>query len=120
MLPDAGFTSFAIATACGIPSSTNKASAPLPAFLKPAANSPSEPGSNAPVCTGPWPAPTKSSLYGAVVSAVGLKTSGNAETILSPPDFHFRAPARKHANVQHGLAEHPRFHIHYTPTSGSW
>jgi transposase len=28
--------------------------------------------------------------------------------------------AHKHANVQLWLAEHPRFHIHYTPTSGSW
>jgi transposase len=28
--------------------------------------------------------------------------------------------AHKHANVQQWLAEHPRFHIHYTPTSGSW
>lgn len=28
--------------------------------------------------------------------------------------------AHKHANVQRWLAERPRFHIHYTPTSGSW
>jgi putative transposase len=28
--------------------------------------------------------------------------------------------AHKHANVQQWLTEHPRFHIHYTPTSGSW
>jgi transposase len=28
--------------------------------------------------------------------------------------------AHKHANVRQWLAEHPRFHIHYTPTSGSW
>jgi transposase len=28
--------------------------------------------------------------------------------------------AHKHANVLQWLAEHPRFHIHYTPTSGSW
>jgi transposase len=28
--------------------------------------------------------------------------------------------AHKHPNVQQWLAEHPRFHIHYTPTSGSW
>ena len=28
--------------------------------------------------------------------------------------------AHKHANVQQWLAGHPRFHIHYTPTSGSW
>lgn len=28
--------------------------------------------------------------------------------------------AHKHANVQQWLAAHPRFHIHYTPTSGSW
>jgi transposase len=28
--------------------------------------------------------------------------------------------AHKHANVRQWLSEHPRFHIHYTPTSGSW
>ena len=28
--------------------------------------------------------------------------------------------AHKHANVSQWLSEHPRFHIHYTPTSGSW
>ena len=28
--------------------------------------------------------------------------------------------AHKHANVQQWLADHPRFHLHYTPTSGSW
>jgi transposase len=28
--------------------------------------------------------------------------------------------AHKHANVDQWLREHPRLHIHYTPTSGSW
>lgn len=28
--------------------------------------------------------------------------------------------AHKHAKVQQWLADRPRFHIHYTPTSGSW
>jgi len=28
--------------------------------------------------------------------------------------------AHKHAAVRQWLAEHPRFHIHYTPTSASW
>ncbi len=28
--------------------------------------------------------------------------------------------AHKHRNVRQWLAEHSRFHIHYTPTSGSW
>jgi transposase len=28
--------------------------------------------------------------------------------------------AHKHFAVREWLAEHPRFHIHYTPTSGSW
>ena len=28
--------------------------------------------------------------------------------------------AHKHANVRQWLGERPRFHIHYTPTSGSW
>jgi transposase len=28
--------------------------------------------------------------------------------------------AHKHANVQRWLCDHPRFHVHYTPTSGSW
>ena len=28
--------------------------------------------------------------------------------------------AHKHAAVRAWLGEHPRFHIHYTPTSGSW
>ena len=28
--------------------------------------------------------------------------------------------AHKHAAVGQWLAEHPRFHIHWTPTSGSW
>jgi transposase len=28
--------------------------------------------------------------------------------------------AHKHANVRQWLTGHPRFHIHYTPTSGSW
>jgi DNA-binding CsgD family transcriptional regulator len=26
----------------------------------------------------------------------------------------------KHPNVQHWLAKHPRFHMHFTPTSASW
>ena len=26
----------------------------------------------------------------------------------------------KHANVQAWLAKHPRFHLHFTPTSSSW
>jgi transposase len=26
----------------------------------------------------------------------------------------------KHANVQQWLAKHPRFHLHFTPTSSSW
>jgi len=28
--------------------------------------------------------------------------------------------AHKHAAVEQWLAEHPRFHLHWTPTSGSW
>jgi transposase len=28
--------------------------------------------------------------------------------------------AHKHANVRQWLCDHPRLHIHYTPTSGSW
>jgi len=28
--------------------------------------------------------------------------------------------AHKHANVGQWLSDHPRFHVHYTPTSGSW
>jgi transposase len=28
--------------------------------------------------------------------------------------------AHKHENIRHWLAKHPRFHIHYTPTSASW
>src|SRR6266481_7963346 len=28
--------------------------------------------------------------------------------------------AHKHAAVGQWLAEHPRFHVHWTPTSGSW
>jgi transposase len=28
--------------------------------------------------------------------------------------------AHKHAHVRQWLCDHPRFHIHYTPTSGSW
>lgn len=43
----------------------------------------------------------------------------------SPPDKQIHLiidnySAHKHANVQQWLAKHPRFHIHYTPTSGSW
>ena len=43
----------------------------------------------------------------------------------SPPDQQIHLiidnySAHKHTNVQQWLAEHPRFHIHYTPTSGSW
>jgi putative transposase len=43
----------------------------------------------------------------------------------SPPDKQIHLiidnySAHKHANVQQWLTEHPRFHIHYTPTSGSW
>jgi transposase len=43
----------------------------------------------------------------------------------SPPDKQVHLiidnySAHKHANVQRWLAERPRFHIHYTPTSGSW
>lgn len=28
--------------------------------------------------------------------------------------------AHKHANVRQWLGEHPRFHVHYTPTSSAW
>jgi hypothetical protein len=28
--------------------------------------------------------------------------------------------AHKHANVRPWLSDHPRLHVHYTPTSGSW
>jgi len=43
----------------------------------------------------------------------------------SPPDKQIHLiidnySAHKHSNVQRWLAEHPRFRIHYTPTSGSW
>lgn len=43
----------------------------------------------------------------------------------TPPDKQIHLiidnySAHKHANVQQWLAGHPRFHIHYTPTSGSW
>jgi transposase len=43
----------------------------------------------------------------------------------SPPDKQIHLiidnySAHKHSNVQRWLAERPRFHIHYTPTSGSW
>jgi transposase len=43
----------------------------------------------------------------------------------SPPDKQIHLiidnySAHKHANVQQWLVERPRFHIHYTPTSGSW
>ena len=43
----------------------------------------------------------------------------------TPPDKQIHLiidnySAHKHANVQQWLARHPRFHIHYTPTSGSW
>jgi transposase len=43
----------------------------------------------------------------------------------SPPDQQIHLiidnySAHKHLNVQQWLAERPRFHIHYTPTSGSW
>src|ERR1700688_3257330 len=86
MLPGADFTSFVIATACGIHSSTNRASAPPPASSKPDAKSPSELASSAPGCTGPWLEPPVSSLSAAAVSVGGSKTSGNAEMILSPLD----------------------------------
>ena len=43
----------------------------------------------------------------------------------TPPDKQIHLvidnySAHKHENVRLWLAEHPRFHIHYTPTSGSW
>jgi transposase len=43
----------------------------------------------------------------------------------SPPDKQIHLiidnySAHKHPNVQRWLADRPRFHIHYTPTSGSW
>ena len=43
----------------------------------------------------------------------------------SPPDKEIHLiidnySAHKHANVQLWLKDHPRLHIHYTPTSGSW
>ena len=43
----------------------------------------------------------------------------------SPPDKQIHLiidnySAHKHVNVRQWLAERPRFHIHYTPTSGSW
>ena len=30
------------------------------------------------------------------------------------------APTHKHPNVKKWLAKHPRFHLHFTPTSASW
>lgn len=43
----------------------------------------------------------------------------------SPPDKEIHLiidnySAHKHTNVRQWLDERPRFHIHYTPTSGSW
>ena len=43
----------------------------------------------------------------------------------TPPDKQIHLiidnyAAHKHANVRKWLGEHKRFHIHYTPTSGSW
>jgi len=43
----------------------------------------------------------------------------------TPPDKQIHLiidnySAHKHAAVRQWLSEHPRFHIHYTPTSGSW
>ena len=43
----------------------------------------------------------------------------------TPPDKQIHLiidnySAHKHANVRQWLGERPRFHIHYTPTSGSW
>jgi transposase len=43
----------------------------------------------------------------------------------TPPDKQIHLildnySAHKHANVGLWLSEHPRFHIHYTPTSSSW
>lgn len=46
----------------------------------------------------------------------------NRET---PPDLDLHLivdnyATHKHANVRAWLAQHPRFHFHFTPTSGSW
>ena len=46
----------------------------------------------------------------------------NRET---PPDLDLHLivdnyATHKHANVRDWLAQHPRFHFHFTPTSGSW
>jgi transposase len=43
----------------------------------------------------------------------------------TPPDKQIHLvidnySAHKHGNVKQWLEEHPRFHIHYTPTSASW
>jgi len=43
----------------------------------------------------------------------------------TPPDKQIHLiidnySAHKHAAVRQWLYEHPRFHVHYTPTSGSW
>ena len=43
----------------------------------------------------------------------------------TPPDKQIHLvidnySAHKHDNVKQWLGEHPRIHIHYTPTSGSW
>jgi transposase len=43
----------------------------------------------------------------------------------TPPDMELHLVAdnyatHKHPKVQHWLARHPRFHMHFTPTSSSW
>ena len=42
-----------------------------------------------------------------------------------PPDLELHVicdnyGTHKHAKVQHWLQRHPRFHMHFTPTSSSW
>ena len=45
--------------------------------------------------------------------------NGKDELVLTAPD-KLDEPTHKHQKVRHWLERHPRFHLHFTPTSASW
>ena len=75
----ASHTSSATRTECDTPSSGRRACVSLPESSRPAAKSPSAPGSNVPACTGPSAGPTPSSRCAAASLAAASQTSGSAD-----------------------------------------
>src|ERR1035437_8831073 len=56
-------------------------------------------------------------LATATVDTAGYATTYNGTSWSTPTDI---GSTHKHENVRSWLDKHPRFHLHFTPTSSSW